>query len=194
MKGWRETRSAFPELAAVWQRDGGKMARAWPSHRAGRLTVGGPSWRAEDRQEWRKCFEVATHPSTVPDGWSWAREKRCRGARRWQITVWIPHLPHARKNRRRTSLQTVISPFSGEGEKRRNEAGGVKEERRGGELYRGQHQGWRKGKILTAWALEKKNKINTVEIGRALILIAKVNVIVQRLSVRTSHIWFPGWI
>lgn len=74
MKGWRETRRAFPGLVAVWQRDGEKMARAWPSHRAGRLTVGGPSWRAEDRQEWRKCFEVATHPSTVRDGWSRARE------------------------------------------------------------------------------------------------------------------------
>lgn len=68
MKGCGETSagSVFPEVfAAVWQRDGGKMARVWPSHRAGRLTASGPSWRAEDRQEWKKCFEVATHPLTT---------------------------------------------------------------------------------------------------------------------------------
>lgn len=119
------------------------------------VTVSGPSWRAEDRQEWRKCFEVATHPSTVRDEWSWVRERACSGARWWQIRVWIPHLPCAHRPQTYQSTDR-LPPFFGRGKKRWNEAGGLKEERHDRELFQGQHQGWRKGNILIAWALEKK--------------------------------------
>lgn len=166
--------SVFPELAAVWQCDGGKMVRVWPSHRAGRLTVSGPSWRAEDRQEWKKCFEVATHPSTVRGEQTRAREN----AGWWQTgtdqsldssSSSSDHHPQQkeRKDEGRGSERgeaTAVSYFEGRGQ--------------------GQRQGWRKGRILTAWAWGEEKIKSALPLsemcqhsgnGRALIL--KINVI-----------------
>lgn len=151
------------------------MARVWPSHRAGRLTASGPSWRAEDRQEWKKCFEVATHPlTTKPE-----REK-----------VWIPHLP----------LRTVILLFSfwrreekmkwGWGSERGElfrgpgAASGVKERRNFDSLSSGEE------KIKPAPFLRLKCA-NTVEMKS---VNSKDKCYRSRLSVRTSHMWFPGRI
>lgn len=117
-----------------------------PSHHAGRSAASGPSWRAEDRQEWENCFEVATHPLTVRG----ERTKRTNGRREKKTTlqlnemvtdgnrsgVWIPHLVPSP-----LGLKTVILLFffGEKGKKRWNEAEGggeVKEERHRGELCR----------------------------------------------------------
>lgn len=135
------TGSVFPELAGVQKRVCRKAARVWPSRRAGRLTVGGPSRRAADRQARKKCFEVATHPQpseTVTD----------RNSSESGFFIFLIESPPQRDEPQlRNLLFSFLFYFLSELSYFKRRGWGS--------------QGWRKGKILTAWLWwRKKNKMS----------------------------------
>lgn len=95
MKGWRETRSAFQELAPVWYCDGGKMARAWPSHRAGRFNSRRSKLTSWRQARMKKMLWGGHTPLNCTGRAKPSRKEHCSRARWWQIRIWIPHLPPA---------------------------------------------------------------------------------------------------
>lgn len=113
------------------------------------------SWRQAgmggNALRWRRALHARR------DTQAGAREKLRRGESQWQIQVWIPHLlPCARTDCRRSRLWSVDPSLTrlGAGKERWNEAPqqSWSDSRLGGEWFQGQHQGWRKGNNLTAWA------------------------------------------
>lgn len=176
----RDTRIAFPEFAAICQHEGGRMARVWPSYCGVTLTSCGPGWRAEDRREWRKCFEVVSHPF----GCKTVRESGTVTDQSLDSSL----SPPAKTPQTHQSADRHPFFFLPEGKKKNTRSvcvcvrGGGR-----GELFWGQHQGERKA---TFWQLEfwrKKNKTGPSSLwngpaqwkGRVLML--KINV-----SVHTS--------
>lgn len=172
-----EARSAFPEWAAVWRHDGGKVARAWPLRRGGKINSQWSELTSWGQEGMGKTLWGGGAPPRLYEMVKAEQEKSAAVEQHGDRSESGFLIFLVLTDRRRSRLQSVIPPFFGRGKKRWNDAGGVKVERHSRELFQGQHQGWRKGNILTAWApvKKKKSRINMVEIGWALIL--KINVI-----------------
>lgn len=151
----RDTRIAFPELAAIRQHEGGRMARVWPLYCGVTLTSCGPGWRAEDRREWRKCFEVVSHPKgckTVRESTSWQSStvtdqsldsSLSPPAKRPQTHQSADRHPFFLCQRQEKEDEKCVCGGGG--------AGGWKRR-----VILRAAPGWKKGNVLTAWVLEKE--------------------------------------
>lgn len=133
----------------------GMMEGKWlvpdPCAVGGRLTVSGPSWRAEDRQEWGKRFEVAAH---ALDSTRWLKLSKRKALQR-SSTVTDPSLDSSSSSCSQTAdaadYRASSLLFLAKGRKDEMTWGGWKWRGTAGSYFKGSIRG--EGKA-TFWQLE----------------------------------------